>query len=443
MSDLDLTLERVELIRQALLDDSVDVRQASDTLRKEAPGTAGLLHYEVAHEFYAERGQGKSSVAAVLGMSHAAAGGRTFYLDRENAPPLSKARLYTIMKANGWPDLLKDERFVGRHYPSIARWEPHDVAEAIAGLGFTGVVYDSLREFLGQLGLNPDKEEDLTVFFNIFVTPLLQRGLWVLLPDNVGHQAKERPKGSSTKLDAAAQGYLVQTTSKFSPETIGAIKITCKRSRYGDEDKVWKMRLGGGLFEVPNLATPTVNAKRAQDANEDREACRKAAIDVLTASGPQGRDPLVAAIRKSGLRITNERIRTLLPDLASDPTSGIEHGPAGYRIAGTLDLDTAQDPAGAGPKPDSQGTSRAPADQPETALECGIDPGHEQDVQGGQTDPGPLDPTPTGGSRADQATRNGSPGDLQRRVRHLAAIDDPDDAERQWHELEQQQRESV
>jgi 5S rRNA maturation endonuclease (ribonuclease M5) len=439
--DRDSTSENVTRIRRTLFEDALDVRDAGETIREPAPGTAGLLHAGIATAIWADRGKGKSSVALTLGMAHAAAGGRVAYLDRENAPSLSKARLSTIAEANGWPDLLEQERFVCRHYPAVERWTGEDVAEAIGGLGFTGVIYDSLREFLGQLGLDPDSEKDVTAFFTIFVTPLLQRGLWVLLLDNVGHTEKGRPKGSATKLDAAAQGYQIETTSPFNPEKIGALKITCKRSRYGDEDRVWTMRLGGGLFEVPHTISDSPEAKRAQAASEDRERCRRAAIDVLQSDGPLGRDPLLAAIRKCGVTLPKSA-RDLLADLASDPASGIEHAPSGYQIEGTLPLAPPAGPGGAGPETPGQGGARATPATPETALESAIHPGPEHRGQGTATPPGPGAAPPTGAARAGQSAQNGhhdqpnadtntAENSLSQHLHQLNSLP-ADEAEREW-----------
>jgi hypothetical protein len=404
----------VELIRRALLHDSVDVRDAGNDPRQEAPGTAGTLHAGVAAAMWADRGQGKSSAALVLAASHAAAGGRSLYLDRENQPELSKARAQAITSANGFPDVLEDETLVIRHYPAVALWEAEDFAEAVAGLGFTGVVYDSLREFLGQLALDPDAERDITRFFTVFVTPLLRRGLWVLALDNVGHAEKGRPKGSATKLDACAQGYQLETTSKFGPERIGALRITCKRSRYGDEDREWTMRLGGGLFEVPHTDSQTPDAKRRQAAADQREQLRLVAVKALTTRAPQGRDDLIAAVRAAGLALSNRYARELLADLSSDPASGITHTPRGYQITGeTLQIEA---PPEGGPE--------APATPPGREI-----PGHAaatlngatpQSALASQTDPapdtpaaprpgrgGPHGPTPIGGARGTDEAETG------------------------------------
>jgi hypothetical protein len=391
--------EKVAAIRRALFEESTNVAEAGDTLRIAADGTEGLLHAGVAAEMYADRGQGKTSVALVASMAHAAAGGRVAYFDRENAPSLNKARLKTIEQANGWPDLLAEEKFVGRHYPSVDRWDGEDVAEAIAGLGFTGVVYDSLREFMGQLRLDPDSEQGVTEFFSRFVTPLLRRGLWVLLLDNVGHLEKGRPKGSATKLDAVAQGYLVETTSRFTPEKIGAIKITCKRSRYGDEERTWTMRLGGGLFETPH---PTARPAASSPTGSDLEKCRVAATEILEDTQPLGRDPLIAAMREAGLKFRNDHARDLLAKLASDPNSGITKSPNGYRIEATLAL--APDLGATPPGPDTPGQGGAtPAGAtPETALASANHPGPNARGQGRATPPGP-DTSPPEGGRPGQA----------------------------------------
>jgi hypothetical protein len=420
----------VESIRRALFEDSIDVWDAGDTIREEAPGTEGLLHAGIAVEMFADRGAGKSSVALMLGTAHAAAGGRVAYFDRENSPSLSKARLKAIMDANAWPDLRKDGRFVCRHYPSIGRWEGEHVAEAIAGLGFTGVVFDSLREFLGQLALDPDSEADVTVFFTTFVTPLLQRGLWVLLLDNVGHDQKHRPKGSATKLDACPQGYLVETTSKFSPEKIGAIRITCKRSRYGDEDHTWTMRIGGGLFGVPQPDSTTDSAKRAQAATDERESFRQAVLGVLMTEAPLSRDNLKSAIRKAGGTV-GRRAQEFLSDFASDPTSGIEHTHRGYQIAEhTLPLrpdtntrvtppDT--EPAGQARVTPSGDTPQTPSqshDRPDTAPR--VTPVSGQ----GDTPVTPL-------RKGDGCTH----GTLEEALQRLNTLPE-DEAEREWQRLQ-------
>src|SRR5581483_4797337 len=196
----------VEQVRRALLDDAQDTRDASGPAREEVPGTSGLLHRGVASVWFGERGQGKSTALLAAGMGAAATGERVLYLDRENGGALTRQRIETLFDAHpDWGDLLNDERFCGRHYAEMDRdWPGETFGAAVAGIGFTVVIYDSAREWLAQIGLNPDKD-DVTRFLNLAVTPLIRRGVAVALSDNVGVEDKTRPKGSGSKLDALPQ----------------------------------------------------------------------------------------------------------------------------------------------------------------------------------------------------------------------------------------------
>src|SRR4051794_41351785 len=90
----------VSRIRRALLEEPLATHAGGDVVRQEVPGTCGLLHRGVAATFYGERGGGKSSVTVAIGVSAAAAGERVLYLDRENGPALTKARVEAILDAH-------------------------------------------------------------------------------------------------------------------------------------------------------------------------------------------------------------------------------------------------------------------------------------------------------------------------------------------------------
>jgi hypothetical protein len=53
-----------------------------------------------------------------------------------------------------------------RNWPELEMWPPVAYAEAISGAGVTGVVYDSVREMLAQLGLDRDRE--FSAFINVW-----------------------------------------------------------------------------------------------------------------------------------------------------------------------------------------------------------------------------------------------------------------------------------
>jgi hypothetical protein len=322
----------VEEIRRVLLEAAQDTRDASGPAREEVPGTNGLLHRGVAAVFFGERGGGKTTAAIVTTMSAAARGERVLYVDRENGAALTKDRVEGILAAHeDWGDLL-DGRFVGRHYPELRpNWNGEAFAEALGG--FTVVIFDSVREMLAQLRLDPDRETDISVFMNLAVTPLLRRGVAVVLLDNVGHQEKHRPKGSATKLDACQQGYKVISTAPFSPVQIGALELECYRSRFGDIDRKWTMRVGGGLFEVPETQSESPDVQRARHDREDQDCFERVAVGVLREISPVGRDRLLGEIRKAGFKGKQQALRERLGRAVAGRV-GIVHGPDGYALEG-------------------------------------------------------------------------------------------------------------
>ena len=201
----------VDPILRALFDDPQKTEDASGPAREEVPGSGGLYHRDHAAILFSERGAGKTTVALVAGFSVAAAGGTVYYFDRENGAALTKARVESILDSHeDWPDVLAAGRFVGRHYPALGKgWEPEHYGEAIASREITLVIYDSLREAISQLGGDPNSDADISRFIDLAVTPLVRRGISVVVLDNTGHEHTGRPKGSGSKLDAIPQAFKV------------------------------------------------------------------------------------------------------------------------------------------------------------------------------------------------------------------------------------------
>jgi hypothetical protein len=362
--------EQVAEIRRMLIDDAQDTRDGKDTVRDPVPGTGELMFRATLHHFFGERESGKSTAVIAAGLSAAVRGEKVLYLDRENGAALTKAKIADALEANEWPDVLESARFVGRHYPEMrADWQGAAFAEAIAGLGFTGVIYDSVREVAAQLGADTDDETDYSRLLNLLVTPLLQRDLWAVLLDNVGHVEKGRPKGSASKLDAAPIGYLVEKVEPFSPVLQGRIRLTCMRSRFGDTGREWSMAIGAGAFAVPRALTESPDAQRARHARDAENTFRDAVVAVLREAHPLGRDLVIAAARKKGAKGRNEKLRDRLAALAADPTSGVVKVTDGFDLAATVR------------NPDSA-----------MAPESGPGSGH-----GAKTHPGPPGPSLKGG----------------------------------------------
>jgi len=367
-------------IARALFDDPQRTDEGGDSAREELPGTGGLLHRGQSVIFFAARGEGKSILALLLGVSAAVAGTPTYYFDRENGASLTRTRYEAILDALEWPDVLADGHFIGRHYPQLDRaWSPDSYGQAIASKGIGLVIYDSLREAISQLGGDPNSDADISRFIDLAVTPLVRRDISVAILDNIGHEAKNRPKGSGSKLDAIPQAYLVETKDKFSPVEIGRIEIKCTRSRFGDEERRWTARMGRGIFEIPQSRDEAPAARAAHELREKREEFRRATIAALHEHSPLGRDDLITAARKKGTKGRNERLRDWLAELAADPASGllstdegyiIEGGPAGMGHPG------ATPPEGPpGPDPPFRGEGRDPGPGP-----GGHPAGHPKDV---------------------------------------------------------------
>lgn len=324
----------VAVIRRALFEEPQKTEDAIGPAREELPGGAGLIHRGQPVLFFSDRGAGKTTVALVLALSVAAAGGRVFYFDRENGAALTRTRVEEIIDANGWPDLLSSGQFVGRHYPPLSPgWSPEAYGEVIAAGGFVLVIYDSLREAISQLGGDPNLDKDISRFVDLAVTPLVRRGIAVVTPDNTGHEEKGRPKGSGSKLDAIPQAYKVRTVENFTPAQLGRIEVDCTRSRFGDIGRRWTMKVGAGVFELPQARDVAPSVKATRVHREKRREFLSACLAALREGAPLGRDLLIDGARKHGAVGRNEKLRRWLEELAADPSSGIVKGEGGYLLS--------------------------------------------------------------------------------------------------------------
>jgi hypothetical protein len=324
---------KVEAIRRALIEDAEDTRSAEGPARVELPGTSGLAHRGVAAEVFGDRGEGKSMMALVVGWSAAAAGARVLYLDRENGGALTRERLEGIADAHEeWGDPLSDGRFVGRHYPRLnLDWDPDDFGDAVAGLGFTFVIYDSLRAMMAVLGLDPNSDADFSKFHELAIVPLTRRAVGVWVQDNVGHENKNRPKGAGAKLDALPQAYKVTSTRpRFSMTFTSSVEIECTRSRYGDEGRKWRMQVGGDVFEAPEATSEPPDVVAARKAGQKREAFRRACVAAVEKQAPLARDDLIEAARENGAKGRNDKLRRWLSELADEAGSGLMQTEAGH-----------------------------------------------------------------------------------------------------------------
>jgi excisionase family DNA binding protein len=89
----------------------------------------------------------------------------------------------------------------------------------------------------------------------------------------------------------------------------------------------WTMRVGNGVFDVPRATEDSAADQVARGREQFRQAC----VVALGETEPLGREPLIAAARKRGVKGQSDTLRGWFADFASDPSSGLSHDGSGYR----------------------------------------------------------------------------------------------------------------
>jgi len=276
---------QLEVIHRKLFVEAQDTDGSLDA-RREVPGTNGLMYRDAAGIFYGERGSGKSISLVTLGISAAANGEKILYLDRENGPGLVGEWIDAILDDHSdWPDVIESGSFVSKHYPDInRRWSPVTYGHVIREQGFTVVIYDSMREYMQQLGIDANKG-DASPLISLLITPLVSQGIAVAITDNVGWVETHRTKGDGGKVDAIPQAFEVSTRFLFDPEKEGQVDLVCKRSRYGNIGKRWTMLVGNGMFDVPAPGSNTKIVVPNRDDLATDEVVRSVLTDSFQSTG--------------------------------------------------------------------------------------------------------------------------------------------------------------
>ena len=158
-------------------------------------------------------GRGRSSLVQVGVYDGAKAGIRSLYLGGEISKEEWDARAYFIAGARG--DVITTElraqleRF--GHYERIgnviepAKQHTAEWIDAVAQR-YDVLIIDPLTEVADMLGLNfQTSAEDYTGFYVPLIQPLVDRGLGVVLIDNVAHdvEKKDRASGTAAKINKA------------------------------------------------------------------------------------------------------------------------------------------------------------------------------------------------------------------------------------------------
>jgi hypothetical protein len=212
------------------------------------PGSSGAIFRGKRHLTAAPAKTGKSFAELVRVADMAMEGCRIVVLDRENGRALYAERLEDIVKGRGWgtaEERKLDERLIYFEFPVLGR-HGGDSLQAIATMFEADlVVFDSQRMFLTDLGLAEADSDDYSGFMGKVIDPLFRGGIATLVLDNTGHEAVDRSRGSSSKLDLHDQVYSLKQTKKFNRNKRGLVTLTTQVSRFGVSE-TFELELGGG-----------------------------------------------------------------------------------------------------------------------------------------------------------------------------------------------------
>jgi hypothetical protein len=295
--------------------------------REYVPGARGLLAKGKRVHVSAEKKTGKSlSMAVVMPVQIVAAGGTVVVLDRENGADEFARRLEAVLDAQEADKAFRGqirERLRYHAWPTLRLDWREDPAYPEAFGDVDVVIFDSSRSHLTPLGLKEDASDDFAAFTSALLDPLMQTGKTTVTLDNMGHEAKERARGTSAKEDLCDVAFTMRAITPFSSSLAGRLELRCTASRLGEVGGTWQMELGAGHY-----GTWKQIGARPPEARED---LREAALDVLRAEA-MGVNRIAKAIRErpgNALRFSDRDLRAGLEAWSADPASGVLSGPAG------------------------------------------------------------------------------------------------------------------
>jgi hypothetical protein len=310
---LALAQSRVDLIR--LIDEGIPEREF-------VPGSGGALAKGKRHHIAAGLKEGKSlSIGIVLALDVVLAGGVVVVLDRENFADEYARRLESVLNAREvTPEQREQVRADYRYHdrPSLKlQWgEDPNYPAAFAGVDL--VIFDSVRKYLTDAGLEENSSDDYSRFAESLVDPLTHAGITSVLLDNTGHE-ENRARGTKSKGDLADVIYSLKATKEYALNRAGRLEMTIQHSRIGELTGSWGLDLGDGNY----------GSWAHVGGVEARRVFRETVLAVLLESSPLGRDPLVGKLRDQGLKGTDKTWHTWLAEDAAEEIYGFMHSKGG------------------------------------------------------------------------------------------------------------------
>jgi hypothetical protein len=332
LADLGGTDDRASDPREVLTRSRVDLITMIEhgiPAREYVPGARGLLPRAKRAHISAEKKTGKSLVfGVVVALQVVAAEGIVVVLDRENGAEEYARRMEEVLDARDADDGFRQlVRLQHRYHawPELRlQWrDDPNYAEAFGEADV--VVFDSSRSHTAPLGLKENESDDYAKFATALIDPLMRANKTVIVLDNVGHEEKDRARGTTAKEDICDLAFTMKTIAPFSSRVAGRVELRCIASRIGEITAAdrWQMRLGDGHYGAwERIGGPTPPAARADH--------REATVAVLRdAAGVLSRRKIEEALRDKGLRFSTTAFRDALAAWSADDTSGIIADPDG------------------------------------------------------------------------------------------------------------------
>jgi hypothetical protein len=311
----------------ALIERSITDLAAVDTSapRPWIDGMDGFMRPGTRAIWFAPQGEGKSIAALVAAVDVVAAGGSAAYIDLENGRLRMADRLEAVLGDR--PDSVREDMkdperwsymdgfdFNALAHPKVmAHWRTMFAETDL-------VVLDSMTRIMGQLGLNEESNPAVAQFVTQYVDPITATE-WpsVLLLDNTGHTATERPRGGSAKLGLFELAYRVSGGQTCSPTKHGTIRL--KRTRHRDGDELVELTLGAG------------GGKYTRIGKDDKTADLLATVvEKLDGQQFSSKTAVYEAAKASDIKIRKSDLLSLLDDWEADPDVPISQGEGGWLI---------------------------------------------------------------------------------------------------------------
>jgi hypothetical protein len=318
-----------ELARDALTSSRVDLVAVIDggiPPREYLPGSGRALPKGKRLHVTAQRKSGKSLLfGVVIPVEVIASGASVVVLDRENGADEYARRLAAVLDARQADPAFREavrERLSYHAWPSLRLDWGDDPSYPEAFDDAELVVFDSTRSHTAALGLRENESDDYSRFTAALIDPLSRAGRTVAVLDNTGHEAKDRPRGTTAKEDLCDVSYTLRQLAPFSAEVRGRAVLAVAASRIGEVAGSWQVVLGGGHY-----GSLQRSGGRPPEARDD---LHEAALAVLVeAGGTVGVKPIRQAVRDRGLRFADHDLEAALRAWAVDPMSGLEAAPGG------------------------------------------------------------------------------------------------------------------